>query len=82
MLEMVDLMSPMLFVNYLGSYSMSKPIKSTKDDSGDYGRFDVFCACMCVCSPCGAHEHDKTWLGKLALTSHHGSDGGDDRRDV
>ena len=72
----------MSFVNYLGSNSKSKPIKSTKKHSGEYGRFDVFCACMCVCSPCGAHELDKTCIRKLALTSHHVSGGGGDRGSV
>ena len=49
MLVLVDLVLSFMFVNYLGLISMSKPIKSTKFDSGGYGRFDGFMhACVCV----------------------------------
>ena len=68
---LVDLMPSMLLVSYLGSKSKSKPIKSTKTHLGKNDRFTEFCACMCVCGPCGAHELDKTRLLNIALTSHH-----------
>ena len=73
LLRLVNLMHSISFVSYLGSNSMSKLIKSIKNHSGEYDQFTEFCACMCVCGPCGAHKPDKTCIIDIALTSHHAS---------
>ena len=70
---LVDLMPFMLLLSYLGSKSKAKPIKSIKNHLGGNDQFTEFCACMCVCGPCGAHELDKTCVRNNALTSHHAS---------
>lgn len=70
---LVDLMPFMLLQSYLGSKSKAKPIKSIKTHSSENDRFTEFCACMCVCDPCGAHELDKTCVLNISLTSHHAS---------
>ena len=70
---LVDLMPFMLLLSYLGSKSKAKPIKLIKTHSGGNDQFIEFCACLCMCGPCGAHELDRTCVFNIVLTSHHAS---------